>query len=503
MSEPIFYQCTVIDNNDPLMLGRVRAKINILNYPDIIRSIENWNPINDPWTERDPLVFNPLLPYFLYQVPEVNEMIQVIFTNKDFKYQNQYYIQSNFFSPGSVFNTNNNGGAKFTGTGMQFKPPRQIKNKDGSWPNNSVEKGIYPEPGDNGILGRGSSDVIVKKDEILMRAGKFSQSPQSNITTTPNLNRSFLQLSIFDKTKTGTQSFQQIETKPITLLVNYLIEWTIINPENNVNPRAFTGAVYLYSLKPSQAYNTENLKVSSEIPERDKFLIYSEDFTGLDTDRTIEFINSFIRTCNSANVSRNGNTLFSVSLYKFPIFFRPTLDTLRKLDPDNNSTPTVKNNLQNVYNGIKLNTSDRPGFGLIWKQNTTGVPTKTEIQSVTSDNFVSVPYTVAALGGQKIYLLSQDSKIPGKAQINFADSIYGIPGTKFDDNILPNTSSMVRGEELLELINLIYQFLISHTHAYPGLTPVKKTQSGVTIESLNSLMQNAKNQILNTNIRLN
>ena len=117
MSEkPIFYQCVVIDNNDPLMLGRVRAKINIVNYPDILQSFKYppWNPITDPWTERDPLIFNPLLPYFMYQVPKINELIQVIFTNKEFKYQNQYYVQSNFFSVNSAFNTNNTGGAKFT-----------------------------------------------------------------------------------------------------------------------------------------------------------------------------------------------------------------------------------------------------------------------------------------------------------------------------------------------------------------------------------------------------
>ena len=52
---PIFYQCTVIDNKDPYMLGRVRAKINIVNYPDVIKSVANWDPVNDPWTEKDPL----------------------------------------------------------------------------------------------------------------------------------------------------------------------------------------------------------------------------------------------------------------------------------------------------------------------------------------------------------------------------------------------------------------------------------------------------------------
>jgi hypothetical protein len=62
---------------------------------------------------------------------------------------------------------------------------------------------------------------------------------------------------------------------------------------------------------------------------------------------------------------------------------------------------------------------------------------------------------------------------------------------------------MVRGEELMELINLIVQFLITHTHAYPGLTPVVETETGVKVVSLTSELHNAVNKILNRNIRLN
>ena len=62
---------------------------------------------------------------------------------------------------------------------------------------------------------------------------------------------------------------------------------------------------------------------------------------------------------------------------------------------------------------------------------------------------------------------------------------------------------MVRGEELLELMGLVVRFLVSHTHAYPGLPPVSKTQDGSTIENILTQMQNAYTKILNTNIRLN
>ena len=77
VNKPLLFQAIVLDIQDPLMLGRVRARIRTENYEDIIKSIEGWK-VGDEWTSKDPLIFNPLLPYFLYQVPDNGEFIQVI-----------------------------------------------------------------------------------------------------------------------------------------------------------------------------------------------------------------------------------------------------------------------------------------------------------------------------------------------------------------------------------------------------------------------------------------
>ena len=508
---PIFYQCTVLDVQDPLMLGRVRARINIINYPDVLQSITSpkWNPEKDIWTERDPLVFYPLLPYFVYQVPKVGELIQVIFVNSEFKYQNQYYVQSNFFSVNSAFNTVNSGGAKFTGTGMQFKAPRNIKNQNGTWPAKSVEKGIYPEPGDNAILGRGSADLVIKETDVLLRAGKFEQKPQSNLQNPPNNNRAFLQLSIFDRTKVSEEIQKVVTSIPITLGVKYLIEWVIDNPENQSNK--FQGTIYLYSLKDSTITNTKNIQVSTKIPIENKFLVYSEDFSLLSKEEVVAKVNQFIRECNDSNVLKNGRRVFSDSQDKFPLYFRIgelNYAQLTNTSPSDLIDEQAQDNLSFINSKIKFNPSDELGtsdsqFGLIWKKDTTGLPSKIDVQNVKNTNYEYKPTTVAALGAQMIYLLSQNSSIDGKGTINFANSIYGIPESAFTEDIQTKTSSLVRGEELLELINLIYQFLISHTHAYPGLSPVSVTKTNISIESLSTAMQNAKNKILNTNIRLN
>ena len=107
------------------------------------------------------------------------------------------------------------------------------------------------------------------------------------------------------------------------------------------------------------------------------------------------------------------------------------------------------------------------------------------------------------MGGDKLCFLSHMSSIPGKSKINFDGTLYGISNDVYTDEIIPNTSSMVRGEELLELLNLIVRFLTTHTHAFPGLPPVPVTQDGSSVPVLLSELQNAVNKVLNQNIRLN
>jgi hypothetical protein len=189
-------------------------------------------------------------------------MTQVIYVNKDFKFQNQYYIQSTFSSPTTTKFEYYIGGNKFTGTGTQLSIPKPLKNQDGTYTDQAVHKGVFPEPGDNGILGRGSADVIVKENEILVRAGKFKGSSlEPNVPPVGDSKRGFLQLSRFPlrKTKRPDKIITQLNEQ--TVLVNYLIEWTITNPENT--QEKFTGTIYLYRLKNDLSTNSKNLTIGS------------------------------------------------------------------------------------------------------------------------------------------------------------------------------------------------------------------------------------------------
>ena len=198
--------------------------------------------------------------------------------------------------------------------------------------------------------------------------------------------------------------------------------------------------------------------------------------------------------------------MFSDNNNKFPIFYRPNNLTYSSINPSsfNKSSSEATNNVTEIFNSIKLFPAlNQGGFGLIYAKNKVGKPTDIKTIKVPQSKYLNSPTVYGALGADKLFLLSHFSSIPGKGTINFNDTLYGISSEKFSDEIIPKTSSMVRGEELLELINLIVRFLTTHTHAYPGLPPVPVTQDGTTTVQILTELQNAVNKILNENIRIN
>lgn len=502
----IFFQCKVLSIEDPLMLGRIRGVRLIDNYDDIIKSVTDppWNEEKDIWTSRDPFVFNPLLPYFVYSTPKVDELVQVMYMNKDFVYQNQYYVQNTFSSPTATYREFYFGGNKFTGTGMQIKNPKPLKNQNGTFTDQEIHKGVFPQPSDNALLGRGSADLIVKQDEILLRSGKFKDEVlKPNVIPVANQQRAFLQLSRFGNTKEKIAPKTILELKETFVSVKYLIEWVISNPENTQDK--FTGTVYLYQLKPDLSTSSKNLTVDSIVDDKLKVLVVSDEFSNLSKIQTIKFINDFIKDCNSKYQTNSGKVLFprNNSGERFPIFYRPNNLMYNKIISNQNSSGAEVKNLNEIYVGVKLNPALQGGYGLIYAKNKVGSPTSVVQKVVPQSKYSNRQSTYAALGADRLFILSHNSQIPGKDKINFDDTLYGITPEQFTDEILPKTSSFVRGEELMELINLIVRFLITHTHAYPGLPPVPVTQDGTTTSQILSEIQNAANKILNGNIRLN
>jgi hypothetical protein len=160
--------------------------------------------------------------------------------------------------------------------------------------------------------------------------------------------------------------------------------------------------------------------------------------------------------------------------------------------------------MKSIFPNINLYT-DTPtkGYGLIWKYSTVGEPLDIKITKEPTYEFNGNPVTFGSMGSDYLVFLSHLSEIPGKKYINLQNTLYGIDTKKFSDEIMPYTSSMVRGEELLELMELIIRFCVTHVHPYPLLPPSSVTLDGLSTDDLLAKMQGAYQKVLNSNIRLN
>lgn len=493
----IIYPAEVVDNQDPMMLGRIRA------YPldrNVRAALEgfNYDPVKDKWGPKDPFVQLPLLPMFIAQVPEVKERVNLIYQNSLYPYQDVYYVQGAFSSPMSLPFENVQAANKYTSLGDRVISSLALKNQDGTY-KNLKSFGIFPEPGDNALLGRGAADVIVKQNTVLLRASKTNTLDVKKFPIA-NSRRAFIQISGFDSQISNTGKKTLLKTSSVNVPTKKLIEWDIQNIENTQN--SFTGQIRLFSLKPLNQTLTDNIKYDSDL-ESVKFLEYYESFQALSFEQTVNKINGFIQGVNQGKIS-NGPEVVD----QFPFAYRPSAFIRNILDNSGGSIQNTQISTISYSNSLRFANSITlsPGLGptsykfaLVRTKNEIGRPIKVELEDIITKDVTPQTSTFLGMGADTVYLLSHKSN----KKVNFENSIYGFTQQQIQDNILPFTSSTVRGEELIELLNLIVRFLISHVHPLPGVPPVPVATDGTQSNQILFELQNAANKILNPNIRIN
>jgi len=538
LNTQVFFAGRVIDNNDPMLLGRIRALPETDNAQELEKSSKDFNENsitpdeNGPWSPKDPFLVLPMLPIFINPVPEIGEYVHLFYQYRSTRTsKNKFYIPGPFSTPVNLKYENIEKAKTDLDAGVRTKRPvnnikqnlsteaaqRLFESRKGLGQYdgrrnaefiNDKTKGVFPEPKDNSLLGRGSADVIVKENHVLIRAGKYKPF---NPPTQPDANgdRAFLQLSKFDFTKTlGTKNKRQRLVKDDTFL-KYLIEYNIYNPENTQD--SFRGDVTLYKL-PSQVpqTNTANFDIDTVIDSTISVSSVIAQFDSKTKDEVVTFVNDFLTEFMTGELSeffdvngalKNGE--------QYPFYFRPKRNLLAILNNVNlNSDLKSIENLGYITNKIKINDFDTtPGYSLVYNaKGDDSVPYSLVDDSFSPEIINNSDETTALLGAKKLYLLSNSvlGTGSGKSQINFSDfDIYGISQDTILNEIQPNTSSMVRGEELMELLNLIVKFLITHVHPYPGLPPVPVSQDGTSSSDILKSILEAQQKILNGNIRIN
>lgn len=504
----IIFPAVVLDNNDPLRLGRIRAHVTTQNRTEL-ESIPHV-----PWGENDPFLVLPLLPYFLNVTPQDENYVHVLFTDPDYdKNKDKFYISGIYSSPTTVPDEGYDSAQTHLESGSQRLSYRDIIVNGGE---EERYKGVYANPDDIAIYGKGTADVIIKGNELLLRAGKNVNHGAREI---PNRydQRSFIQLTKYDSQTLYLDPSKYFEFQKQTTRVRILVEYNLDNPENSQN--LFTGSILIYSLKPDEEVSTDNLNVSSDVSSL-KFLrnrininqtVSLDDYCNI-INLVLTRIKQGDLSLLEVNTRYPGLTVSGERTFredeKFPFYYRPS-SLLRKIIYEKNLTSSSFS-AQEIENMETLKTlvknpvdSKNEFYGLVYDEKNKNVPFEILETTVFPKEVVSSNKTVNIQGSDQIYLLSHLSQIPGKTKVDLSNTLYGVSESLLADQIEPNTSSVVRGEELLELLQLIVEFLISHVHPFPGVPPVPVSSTGRSVDELLKELYDASDKILNKNIRIN
>jgi hypothetical protein len=414
---------------------------------------------------------------------------------------------------------NYQGAKTFLSAGDRIKEGRSIKNLDGTYRQDD-SKGVFPEPGDNSLLGRGSADVIVKENEVLIRAGKTKKLSKDEFPI-GNQFRSFLQLSNFTQTKVLGEPQTETKLQEIVKVVKKMVMWNIENLENTQN--VFYGYVGLYNVLPTSTMITTanfNPKTITNLSVGTNYTGPLEEFRfdNVSFDDAVYLINKFVSGLFEGYLDITGYTINNQQNFSndsFPFIVTPSKQTYEK--GIKFSASTVSDDVVELANyvrfhsKIKLTTNNsKSGFFLV-SENKNGKPligpqTKIIKETFTPAEITPSSITYGVLGAQRVYLLSQDSTGP-KGQISLRQTLYGIPQEKFigDEKSLSNiTYPSVRGDELMILLRKIFSFVKGHVHQIATKPPVPVAAgNGQTTTEIDQILADAENNILNQNIRIN
>ena len=506
-----------VDADDPLMLGRIRVEPETQNITAQQNSSPTFNPDstdpnkNGKWSDVDPFIYLPLLPYFVNQVPKVGEKVMLFYYNTNVKVsRNKFYMISTFSSPATIkFEDTSSSQTRLSsgfGNSTNRLPP--IKNQDGTFKNDKT-RGVFPEPVDISLNGRDSADLVIKESEVLLRAGKHKKFSTGQIPEADG-KRAFLQLSKYDTDVTFGDAESKTKLIQNKKPIKYLIEYDVLNPENQFS--AFTGVLYIYQLRTEKLaaktltgnFNVNTVLDMTGTTDGIKLIRMINFPIGLNLDELTTLINQSLK-----NVIKNPSVeLLSPTIKQneqYPFFYRPTKKLFNLMTRPSTGELISSSNMTKLISMVKISNADiTPGWGLVLDgklspripfelNKSVFVPSASQL----SEN------TAAILGATRLYILSNETEIPGKSKINFDNSIYGIEQEDIVNEVEPNTSSMVRGEELIELLQLIVRFCVTHVHPYPGLPPSPTTVDGLTTDKLLSEILNSYQKVLNSNIRLN
>jgi hypothetical protein len=515
MDKKFIYTGKVKSVNDPLMMNRVRVSFDTIidnaNDQSILDGVPDTYDGKETkdsgdlkpefqWTKLDPFCCLPLIPVLLKTTPKVGESVNIMWPNPEYKFGEQYYIQGVFSSILTSYREDAASSRLFASRD-RLQGSVYLKNPENGEYYLETQKGIFAEPDDVALQGRGTCDLILKDDDVILRAGKSKSYPLNRNTPIEfKKTRSFLQLSNFSDRINFNGNIPQLRLEPNVQFVKTLIEWNIGRPENLQDN--FDLEVYIYGLPENSAYTTNQITISSEINDMDKALILKLTYNNLTSQQIIDKINKVLKQSDNAKINLDPYPITRIRK-PHPIVFRPNKMTYKWISDANNSTLPEYKNVIKIAEKIKFKKEGKEGYGLLFSPFLVGQQTTPRIDYTKDISRQNVSTTYGVMGADKLVFLSHESEINGKKIILDESTAVKLEQGFLAESVLPYTNSLVRGEELIKFMNLIVKFLISHVHAFPGLPPVPVATDGTSSAKILTELQNANKKILNQNIRIN
>jgi hypothetical protein len=353
------------------------------------------------------------------------------------------------------------------------------------------------------LLGRYNSDILLPENGVVLRANTILDG-SDQLNPTFNKKHSFVSLQKYETRNIDNGSTTYYENNKVVQPIKYLIEYNVYGGLGTLTGN-YSAYAYVYKISEYQPVYTNSVENGwYEFPEISKIgPIYKEDYVFKSFDEIVTGINNLIQRVNGGKFLV-GNTLITDIL---PFVFQPEKSLYDKYSLNDVSNATEAINAQRFISSVYLNKTDaNVGLGLVCKQGELGPLTELtsfDVQNITSEpNPITYGINVSDIS----FWLSHDSQIPGTNKIDFdtADFSANTISQQFiEDVILPNTSSMVRGEQLLNLIELIVKYLVTHVHPYHGMGPNQVSLDGTQSQKILAELFNASETVLNKNLRIN
>ncbi len=487
-----------IDNKDPRGFGRIRAR----NTEELDSTRANAVPYKDQWSKDDPFVYSPFLPNHINVIPQEQQAVKIVRYDDSKGLQNQEYIAGPFTTPHNFNYQNELSQLTETSLGQRGEKTPAIKSftgdkkiyDDGYLRPESV--GSLPKIEDVSLNGNYGSDVILTEHGVQLRAGilihknSATKKQKEDLELYPMYSQKHSKLSLKKFPSTKKLDKQVIEETTIPSIdIKHVFEYDV---DSLTAPTTITYSIYRIERNEGDKYKSDVFNINTELNNETSKLIHTETVTLSSGTNDAKLQEAYIQIRDFISKLDTDKLIDAVpglnDEYAHPFYFRPK-NTLRA-KPNSNSF------LQNIVHLDKTN-----GFGFLYSQSSPDVqPVTKKVERPYLKKISEVDQSFAALTADKILYLSTSSLGADGKQIDFrALDKYEYSEEDYIMRIMPNTFSSVRGEKLIEILELITLILLNHVHGI--VTPPKYSQS--VIDELRKLISRAKLDMVNSKIRIN